>query len=36
VGLTPQAAPNGIHPAFLKQSQDYWVQGVGVGAEFRY
>ena len=36
VGLTPQAAPNGLHPAFLKQSQDYWVQGVGVGAEFRY
>lgn len=36
-GFTPAAnSYNGIHPAFLKQSQDYWVQGVGVGAEFRY
>ena len=36
VGFTPQSSPTGTHPAFLKQSQDYWVQGVGVGAEFRY
>ena len=36
VGFTPQSAPVGTHPAFLKQSQDYWVQGVGVGMEWHY